>query len=186
MYTEAQLIEGIRKRDNEALKFVYSQYYPMVRFLITTNSGSVKESSDVFHEAVVVLYLKLSSSGFKLDCAVRTFLYAVSKNIWLQQLEQRRRHISINEDEDLIASEKQTFYDDEKLTRKRIYLRQFRKLSDSCKKIISMVMEGYSYKELMKELKYTNKKYAIKRKYECLKTLHDRIQEDPEFKELMK
>jgi DNA-directed RNA polymerase specialized sigma24 family protein len=186
MFTEAQLIDGIRKRDNKVLTYVYKQYYPMIRFLITSNSGNAEDATDIFHESIIVLYLKLSTAGFKLDCAVRTYLYAVSKNLWLQHLELRRRHISLSGRDDLIASEKESFYDDEKITRKRIYLRQFRRLSDSCRKIINMLMEGADYKDLMAELKYRNKKYAIKRKYECLKTLHDRIMEDPEYRELMK
>jgi len=186
MYTEAQLIEGIKERDNEVLKFIYKQYYPMIRFLITTNNGTAHDASDIFHESLIVLYLKLSSMGFELDCAVRTYLYAVSKNLWLQHLELRRRHISITEKEDLLASEKQSFYDDEKLTRKRIYLRQFRTLSDNCRKIIEMLLKGADHRKIMSAFKYSSKQYAIKRKYECLKTLHQRILDDPEYRELEK
>lgn len=186
MYTEIQLIEGIRGRDNEVLEFVYRQYYPMIRFLIITNSGTTEDASDVFHESLLVLYFKLNTSGFVLDCAVRTYLYAVSKNLWLQHLELRRRHISLSDRDDLLASENPSFYDDEKLIRKRIYLRQFQSLTESCRRIIRIIAAGGDIIDLMSEMKLKSKQYAVKRKYECLKTLHERITSDPEYKELEK
>jgi len=49
-----------------------------------------------------------------------------------------------------------------------------------------MVVEGKPYEEIATILGYKGKQYAVKRKYECMKSLINRVLNDPEYKNLTK
>jgi hypothetical protein len=55
-YTQYGIIEGIRRRDKDVLKYVYKQYFPMVRYFIIRNQGSEEDAEDIFQEAVVAIF----------------------------------------------------------------------------------------------------------------------------------
>jgi hypothetical protein len=47
-----------------------------------------------------------------------------------------------------------------------------------------MVVDGTSYEDIARNLGYKGKRYAVKRKYECMKSLINRVLNDPEYKRL--
>ena len=58
-FTDESIVEGIRSRDSSIIKYVYKEYYPIIKFLITTNSGSDSDAEDIFQDALIILYKKI-------------------------------------------------------------------------------------------------------------------------------
>ena len=52
---DQELLQGLRTGRQEAFQRLYQQHYPMVRYLVVQNSGSVTEADDEFQDAIVVL-----------------------------------------------------------------------------------------------------------------------------------
>ena len=64
----------------------------MVQILVINNNGSADEAKDIFQEAIIVLYEKVRSGVFELNCQIKTYVYSVSERLWLKRLQQLNRY----------------------------------------------------------------------------------------------
>src|ERR1700749_1628139 len=64
----------------------------MVQSLILNNSGYPDDARDIFQEAMIVLYEKVKSGSFELNCLVKTYLYSVCRRLWLKRLQQMQKY----------------------------------------------------------------------------------------------
>jgi len=182
-YTQYGIIEGIRRKDKDVLKYVYRQYFPMVRYFIIRNQGSEEDAQDIFQEAVVAVYERVRKKTLALDCAFKTYFYSVVRHMWLQYLERNKIHYEFSDMDEFLMLEDQELYDDFQV-KKAIFQKRFLDLTELCRKILLMVVEGTSYEEIALTLGYKGRQYAIKRKYECMKSLINRVINDPDYKRL--
>ena len=90
---EKDLIVKFRNGNEESLKEVYKSYYPVIKSLVLRNNGSEYEAKDVFQESVILLYEKLQQPDFELTCSIKTFLYAVSRRLWLKKWNEKKVRI---------------------------------------------------------------------------------------------
>jgi RNA polymerase sigma factor (sigma-70 family) len=186
LYSDEYIIEGIRSRDHDVLKYAYEQYYPMVRYLIIRNHGNDLDAEDTFQEAMVAIFEKARSNKLKLNCSFKTYIYSVCRNLWLQQLERDRSFLNFEDHEKLLASEELILYEDENRLRKKIFQKHFLELTEKCRRILLMFIENIAFDEIARLMGLKNKHYAIKRKYECIRSLILRIHNDPEYKRSLK
>jgi RNA polymerase sigma factor (sigma-70 family) len=182
-YTQYGIIEGIRRRDKDVLKYVYKQYFPMVRYFIIRNQGSEEDAEDIFQEAVVAVYERVRKKNLTLDCAFKTYFYSVVRHMWLQYLERNKIHYEFSEMDEFLMLEDKELYDDFQ-AKKVIFQRHFLDLTELCRKVLLMFVERTPFEEIAATLGYKGRQYAIKRKYECMKSLINRVIHDPEYKRL--
>src|SRR6185295_9430869 len=78
--------------DRKSVETIYRDNYNMVQVLVINNNGSVDEAKDVFQEAMIVLYEKVRSGTFELNCQIKTYVYSVLKRLWLKLLQQLSRY----------------------------------------------------------------------------------------------
>lgn len=181
-YTESDIIAGISQRDNEVLKYIYEFYFPVIRQLISRNNGTLDDAAEIFQEAIIVVFDQTRNRPLNLHCSLKTYLYSISRHLWLQHLERSRRNISFEDVDQYIAMEETDKYDDHHFHRKRIYQKHFLTLTERCQKILELFLMNKSFDQIARIMGFSNRHYAIKRKYECTKSLMKRIYDDPEFK----
>ena len=182
--SEPEIIEGIRASSNEVLRYAYHEFFPVIRHMVTKNNGTHSDAIEVFQETLVVVYDKLRKGEGDFNCSLKTFIYAIGRNLWLQQLERSNRQIPFQEIENFIAEEKMTDYEEQDQTRKRIIQRHLLKMTDKCRQIIQLFLECKTYDEISEIMQFRSRQSAIKRKHECMKVLMNKIQNDPEIDEL--
>ncbi len=183
-YTDQAILNGIRIKDEKVLKYAYREYYPMVRYFVLRNNGNILDAEDVFQETIIAIFERLRLSELKLECSLRTYMYAISRHMWLQKLNRGRLILHMAQPASNLAADETEFYDVEKMIRKRIFHRNFLLLSENCQKILMLFIDEKNFDEIAEEMGFKNRQYAIKRKYECTRTLYERIQNDPEYKSL--
>src|SRR5882762_1313865 len=98
-FLEEALISELRKKNEVALKQLYKENYSMILRLVVNNNGTEQEAKDVYQDAIIHFYERLSQTEFALTCKVKTYLYAVCRKLWLQQLALRNKHVRIDEGE---------------------------------------------------------------------------------------
>lgn len=54
-FTDKEIINGIRKRDNDVFRFVYIEYFSFARSLVFKTHGKENDAEDVFQEAFISL-----------------------------------------------------------------------------------------------------------------------------------
>ena len=142
----------------------------MVQSLVLNNNGSYDDARDVFQEALITLYEKTNDETFVLTCKISTYLYSVSRRLWLKRLQQLGKFVnSIDNLEETIS-----LGDDLEIHQKRneefeMMERALNSMGEPCKGIL----EGFYVKKmdmqsLAKEFGYTNADNAKNQKYKCL------------------
>lgn len=181
-YSDSEVLEGIRAKDPDVMRYIYNQFYPMVRFFIIRNRGNDTDAQDVFQDAVLAIYERMRQDKFTLDSSLKTFIYSVCRHKWLQYLDRQKFVIDVEDLDNYLAYEDKAFYEDESAWHKWLFQKHYLRLSESCQQIIRMYLDRTNMLEVAGAMGYKNRQYAIKRKYECLRSLYIRIMSDPEYK----
>jgi len=188
-YSDEQILKGILRHDNLILQYIYKQYYYNINYFIRKNQGSEDDASDVFQEAIIIIYRKIKENDLIFEkSSFKGYLFSVCRFLWLKQLEKRRiekekLNDSLPYQEDL--------YDDnlnelvEKNMRYGLYQKHFGTLSTDCQKLMQLFFEKVSLKDIAKVMGYKSEKYAKKRKFKCKELLISRIKQDAEFKKIL-
>src|SRR5690606_16009408 len=172
---DQELIAGIAKGSTASLRIVYKEHYPLVLNYIIKNNGSEDDAKDVFQEAIIVLYDKINKGDFQLTSKLQTYLYSVSRFIWLKKLNQSNNRQTINLHQDL----EETLAVDEDLEETQAKEVQFHLMEESlnllgepCQTIIrDFYIHDLSMQEICEKFGYTNANNAKTQKYKCLQRL---------------
>jgi RNA polymerase sigma factor (sigma-70 family) len=164
----------IRREENAAFDLLYKFYFPSVAYYIQQNSGNTADAEDVFQETIIVLLQKTKESHFVLTASLKTYLFAIAKNIWLKRL--RNSHllfyekIEIFEDYDFCEIEEEV----EAISLgERISELMFR-LSISCQRILRFSFWfGDSIETIMQKAGYKNKHSVSSQKNKCLDKMRE-------------
>jgi RNA polymerase sigma factor (sigma-70 family) len=186
-YTDEAIIDGLRKRDSGIIRYIYKEYYPTIKFLITTNSGTETDAEDVFQDALVVLFKKIAREDLILTSSFKTFLYSICRNLWLQRLDRRVFSNEFLEMEDLSELQDNLYLEqpEEEHEKYRLFQQHFLRLSEDCQKILQLFLGKTSLKEIAEIMGFKTEKYAKTRKFMCKEKLKNSIINDPNFKKYL-
>ena len=188
-FTDEMIINGFRNNDPETIEKIYNELFPMIKRLVEFNSGTPSDAKDIFQEALMVIHKKIENDDFFLSCSFKTFLYSICRNIWFNQLRNRKVHFKEFNDNEVYVE-----ILDNKNILKEICLNEeyflfrhhFEKLSSEQKKLFTLFFDKYSFKQIADIMNYKNAAMARKEKLFCKKLLTENIINDPKFEELQK
>lgn len=168
--TDEHMIQLIReKRFDPAMKSLYA-YFPAVKQFVVRNSGTKQEAEDIFQEALVVFCRKLDTKGFVLSSGINTYLYGVSKLLWLDELGKRNRRPAkpgIELRDNMSIPEMERDLEDDRPA--RLAQKAISQLGQKCRQLLERF---YYHKQSMKEiaaaLGFRSEKVAKNQKYRCL------------------
>lgn len=171
--TDSEIILGILNDSKEILNRLYTTYFPMVLQLVLNNNGNEDDAKDVFQESVIVLYNKVKSGNFELNCKLKTFLYSVCRRLWLKRLNsQDRNHRNIEDFSDYLPVEDDLEKHEEKDRQFTMMEKALLQLGEPCKTIIEdYYIQNRSMQEICEKFGYTNADNAKTQKYKCLQRL---------------
>jgi RNA polymerase sigma factor (sigma-70 family) len=170
---EHALLEGLAHNDRQAIETLYKQHYKMVQSLVINNQGSIDDARDIFQEAIIVLYEKAKSGSFELNCQIKTYVYSVSRRLWLKRLQQLQKFVpEINGLIDLVPVEEEIDAAEQRSADFHLMEKAMMSLGEPCK---SLLEAYYVHKRKMSEIAgsfgYTNADNAKNQKYKCLMRL---------------
>ena len=83
---DIKILADIKQGSENAFIELYNQNYPQVERLILKNSGTIDDAKDIFQDTIHVLLVKIRSDNFELSASINTYIYGISKNLWLKRL----------------------------------------------------------------------------------------------------
>lgn len=182
--TTDQLLEGIRQRDRRVLRHIYEAYFPMVSKLIQNNSGSEEDAQDIFQDALSMMYEKIQQDQLHFDCAFKTYLYAVCRNMWLMVLRKKKTEGGMIKDtENDEVMDNSLIQDMTYARRKQVFKSHLENLGDDCQQVLKLFFAGKSLRQIAGQMGFTEA-YAKKRKFVCQQKLIAAIEQDVLFREL--
>jgi RNA polymerase sigma factor (sigma-70 family) len=184
-YPEEELIPGIRDHSSEILEYIYCTCFPVIENYILHNNGNHEQAEDVFQEAMIIIYDRIRNRDLTLSCKFNTYLYAICKNIWIQERKKYLLHVDRLRHQPMEVHEPDPD-EDPVLSRHldELFNRHFGQLSEDCRTILSMFFNNYTIEEIRERMNYKDLHHTADRKYRCKKSLIRRIIRDPLFKRL--
>ena len=145
----------------------------MVQALILSNSGYPDDARDIFQEAMIVLYQKVKSGSFELNCQLKTYLYSVSRRLWLKRLSQTQKTWSEVEDlQETVPVEEELERHAQRNHDFQVMEQSLNSLGEPCRSLLkAYYLEMKSMVEIAGDFGYTNADNAKNQKYKCLMRL---------------
>jgi RNA polymerase sigma factor (sigma-70 family) len=170
---EQKLLEGLALNDRKAIETIYKQHYNMVQSLILSNSGYPDDARDIFQEAMIVLYEKVRSGSFELNCQLKTYLYSVCRRLWLKRLTQLQKTSSeVDNLEQTVPVEEELELHEERNLDFQIMEMSMKRLGEPCRTLLeAYYLQKKSMTEIADSFGYTNADNAKNQKYKCLMRL---------------
>ncbi|AEH00986.1 RNA polymerase sigma factor [Lacinutrix sp. 5H-3-7-4] len=154
-------INGEREK---AFKQLY-KLYPKIESLILSKGGNKHDASDVFQEALIILYRNLEKNNFTLTSSFYTYLYSVSRFVWsdIQKKEAKIVFNSLNENEESIL---ETIKEEKRF---KLAEQAFSELGERCRQLLLLFYhKRSSFKDIAKMMQFSSDKIAKNQKYKCL------------------
>ena len=170
---EKHLLQGLATNDRKSVETIYKESFNVIQSMILNNQGSADDAQDIFQEALIVLYEKVRQGSFELNCQIRTYLYAVSKRLWLKRLQQQRRMYADWNDADepvsVDADLERHQQEDADFERMEQAIQQ---LGEPCKGLLEAYYpQKQNMATIAEQFGYTNADNAKNQKYKCLMRL---------------
>lgn len=187
--SDEAILEGIKLRSQFIVSHLYEELFPVLTKFVQTNSGTEEDAEDIFQEALIVVYQKMSHPGFELTSSFKGFFFGVCRMLWLRKITSSdidEETLDLDEvftasalaHEDDIARELKI---DADVLMMGLYQKHFLKLNEECQQILRLSMRKVPQKEIAEELKLTSN-YVKTRKFMCKKQLIEKIKNDPQYK----
>ncbi len=192
-FTDIELIEATKSPKRADLdigiKYMYRAYYDMLKIYICQNSGSDEDAQDIFQEVLMAFIDLVQKNKFRGESTIKTFLYTLNRNIWLNELKKRGRaekRNNIFELEKDLTIPSVTHVIAQHESRKEI-LNIVEELGETCKKILlAFYYENLSMKEMLIDLDYESEQALRNKKSKCMKQLVQILTANPMLAKTLK
>lgn len=177
---EENLRLTLQKGGEEGVVALYTQYrkefFHWARLHYQLNRDS---SADIFQEAVISLFIQAKQGKLEqLKCSVKTYLFAIGKNMILKYLHKQKQTVPGIEavaafTEEAYANPEETAQENEQLV-----MQVLEKLAEPCKSILRLFyFKAYSMTEIARELRYKNENVVKSQKLRCLNEVKRQVKE---------
>lgn len=187
---DVDIITGLqsdnRRTQDGAFRAMYQQYYGMIEQLILKNSGKTEDAADIFQDGLMALFRKARETDFQLTSSLKTFVYAICRNLWLMRLRKLKRETQLTEvhQETVgVAAEVIDFLEDN--DRNQLIARGLKTLGEDCQKVLGLYyFEKTRMKKIAEIMGYTGEQVAKNKKSRCMKKLREWMLRQAETQEI--
>lgn len=180
-YSNSQLVEGIRARDEEVTVYVIKRFKPAIAHLIRGYGGTLDDVDDIFHDGLLRIIEMVDDKDFKTTASLSTILFAICDRLWRLNLEKKRvanKYFVRKLDEDTFSEinieHDRNLYDS-------IYYGSFQKLQKDCQVVLKALMKGVPVKDIALTLDYSYD-YLRRKKRVCHTYLLKYIKNHSDYK----
>ena len=177
--TDNLLLNQLKTGENASVELLYKHHFPSISSYIRKNMGSKEDAEDIFQEAILVLLNKVKQHDFTLTSSLKTYLYAISKNLWLKRL--RDNKLISADDLEPYQTESDTFSVElitEKSKEEQVHS-WLAKITANCQRILNaLFMHNESMESVMKKMGWKNKHTAANQQYKCIQQVKREKEKD--------
>jgi RNA polymerase sigma factor (sigma-70 family) len=163
------LLDNLKSEDNASFEVLYKLYFPAVESYIIQNFGSTEDAEDIFQEAIIVLLKKIRCTDFVLTSSLKTYIFAIARNLWLKRLRDNKLITVDNFDKYQREDEQLHFELNPEPTKEEKVTSWLTKITENCQRILKAI---FFYKEpmssLMQKMGWKNKHTAANQQYKCI------------------
>ena len=190
-YSDHELMVALRASQipDAAIKFLYRAHYGGLSLFVRQHDGSNQDAEDIFQEVLIGFIDAVRTGKFRQESSVKTFLYAMTRNLWYNEMKKRNRTVVREmkyEENKVDADPDISEYIAARESRSQV-LQIVDRLDEACKKILlAFYYENLPMREIVSKVNYENEQVVRNKKYKCLKKLAELLNEDPQLAENLK
>jgi RNA polymerase sigma factor (sigma-70 family) len=191
IFGDAELLSNLLSNVSvdDSIRFLYRQHFEFLSNYVLHNSGDFHDAEDIFQE-VIVSFINLVKAGkFRGESSIKTFLYAINRNLWLNELKKRGRtqQRELKYEQIKEGDESAVNLSMESREASARLMAAINNLGETCKKILVLFyFENRPMKEILGALHYENEQVVRNKKHKCLKSLEVMIRSDKTLFEQLK
>jgi RNA polymerase sigma factor (sigma-70 family) len=167
------LLDKLKTEESSSFKLLYKFYFPTIASYINQNLGNNEDAEDIFQEAIIILLEKVRQPDFVLTSSLKTYLYAVAKNLWLKRL--RDNKIAIVGDELFLTTyktETETIEIEPEKSKEEKVANWLLKITRNCQNILkALFFYEVPMDSLMVKMGWKNKHTASNQKHKCIQQI---------------
>jgi RNA polymerase sigma factor (sigma-70 family) len=168
---------------------LYNHYFDGLAAYIRSNQGNDQDAEDFFQESIIVFIDAVKQHKFRGDSKIKTFLHAVMRNLWLNELKRRKRalHRETRYYEENPQVEDSVHQQVKENEAKLEVASLLEKLGENCQKILHLFYYlDKTMKEIYLEMGYENEQIARNMKYKCMKKMHKLLDANEDIRQHFK
>ena len=172
LISDDQIINSIRQGDDSVLSYLYEKNLRMIMKYTLQNNGTEADAPIILQDALVIFWEKARKEDFVLKSKISTYLYAVAKKKWLQELTYRKKHTTLEQLNEKPGNSPPIDDSMEENELAGIVQKCMKQLSVLCQQILTaFYYDEQSMLEISKILGLANEDVAKSKKYQCKKEL---------------
>lgn len=178
--TDNELLQILRSdtAPDNAIRQLYRSQFGITKAYINQNNGSDEDAEDIFQEVILVFIELVKKDKFRGESSIATFLYAITRNTWLNELKKRGRS-KLREEKFEKAKDNAEMDISHYMVNRELktqLMRVMDSLGETCKKILlAFYYDNLAIKEILQNLQYENEQVVRNKKYKCLKQLEQML-----------
>lgn len=183
-YSDDGLITALKhpvEIDN-AIRSIYDNYYGLLENYILNNNGTREDAADIIQETIVAFIEIVERNKFRGEASVKSFLYAIARNLWLAEIRKRTNSANRNRIFEKAKDSSEEPAIQQLVKREHYHLIQqlFDKMGAKCKQLLMLVYyENFSMSDVVRQMPdFQNEQLARNKKYKCMKHLQQMIDDD--------
>lgn len=190
-YSDGELLQALRQDTSlEApIRHLYEAHFDNLANFIRVNKGSQQDAEDIFQEMIVIFIDLVQREKFRGESSIKTFLYAIVRNLWLNELKKRNRSL-LRDTQYYEGSPKADMAIYESMESNEVRKQVFGlmdQLGDICKQIlVYFYYDNLPMKEIVERLNYGSEQVVRNRKYKCMKELNQLLDGNERMKNSFK
>lgn len=190
-FPDSEIVGNLRsgKKMDETMKAIYRMHFDSLCWHIMNNNGSREDAEDIFQEVLVSFIDLVQKDKFRGESSVKTFLFSLNRNLWLNELKRKGRALAREEKFEKGQEKTEEDFGHQLAERegKKAVLDVVEKLGETCKKILLLFYyENLPMKEIVSATDFENEQVVRNKKYKCLKQLEQMLDTNPILKQTLK
>ncbi|PQJ11892.1 hypothetical protein CJD36_008845 [Flavipsychrobacter stenotrophus] len=168
--SDVEILNALKCNDSQAYAILYRYHYPSVANFIIKNNGCEDDAKDIFQETLLVILEKVPKEDFQLTSTLKTYIFAISSNLWLKRLRDTNKTVRTDVDvyEKYLADYEEVENEIHVQNANRA-LNVFQRITNKCVTLLRAIFyNGQDIDSITKEFGYTNKHNAQNQKFKCL------------------
>ncbi len=183
-YSDRELLELILTPSgiDPAVRFLYRTHFDFLGIYVQQHSGTIEDAEDIFQEVVVAFIDLVQKNKFRGESTIKTFLFALNRNIWLNELKKRNRSSVREMKYETARPIEEAGISDYIAAREG--RQQMMKLIESLGAVCQQILVAFYYhdmsiKQILDQLSYENEQVVRNKKHKCMQKLERLLSENP-------
>ncbi len=178
-----EILEEILNGNEKVLSSIYKKVYHHLENYgryINAIDHNIKES---VQDAFEIFYREILGRKLKLTCSVETYIISIAKRV----LHQDKNRLGFFNKEPLTEFdliEENEINQNIQEQRHRLFMSEFKKLNEECKRIITLTLEGYNSREIKQLMNFSSEDYVRIKRQRCKHYLTTKIKANPDYERL--